>query len=152
MGILIDQVLLTPLDIVPLQAGNVMHGMTRSSPGFKDFGEAYFSCLEPGATKGWKCHRTMTLNLIVPVGLVLFAVVDANAGIGRRYALGPTAYARLTVPPGLWLAFRSRAMESSLILNLADLEHDPKEADSLPITQFAFDWDISSTDQQVASL
>lgn len=146
---LIDQVLHTPLDIVPVNAGNVMHAMRRSSPGFNGFGEAYFSCLEPGATKGWKRHHVMTLNLVVPVGLVMFAIVDADAGIGRSYVLGPSAYARLTIPPGVWLAFRSRAPETSLILNLADIEHDPDEAESMPMTAFSFDWDAPAWPSQI---
>ena len=147
---LIDRVLLTPLDIIPASVGNVMHVMRGSSPGFSGFGEAYISCLEPGATKGWKRHQKMTLNLAVPVGLVTFAVVDADDGIGRRYDLGPTAYARLTVPPGLWVAFRSRSTEPSLILNVADIEHDPREADSRALPEIAFDWDETVVEQKLA--
>lgn len=155
MGLLIDQVLLTPLDIIPVKAGNVMHVMRRSSAGFNGFGEVYVSCLEPGATKGWKRHRDMTLNLAVPVGMVAFAIVDAAAGIGRRYELGPAAYGRLTIPPGLWVAFKSRASQPSVILNIADIEHDPAEADSLAETSFSFDWDAplwpSGTGQRIKS-
>ena len=151
---LIDKVLLTPLDIIPLATGNVMHAMRRSSAGFTGFGEVYFSWLEPGAMKGWKRHRDMTLNLVVPVGLIAFAVVDAEAGIGRQYELGPTAYGRLTIPPGLWVAFRSRASQPSAILNVADIEHDPAEADRASETSFSFDWNApkwpSSSGQRIA--
>jgi dTDP-4-dehydrorhamnose 3,5-epimerase len=140
MGLLIDKVQLTPLSVIPLAAGNVMHAMQRSSAGFAGFGEAYFSWIGSGVTKGWKRHREMTLNLVVPVGLVAFAVVDAEAGIGRRYELGPEAYARLTIPPGLWMAFRGHASNQSLMLNIADIEHDPTEADRLAETAFALDW------------
>ena len=149
MGRLIDKVRLTPLGIIPLEAGNVMHAMRRNSAGFAGFGEAYFSWLEPGATKGWKRHRFMTLNLVVPLGLVTFAVIDAEAGIGKRYDLGPTAYGRLTVPPGLWVAFQSRSSEPSMILNVADMEHDPTESDSVTLTAFWFDWDATGADQEV---
>jgi dTDP-4-dehydrorhamnose 3,5-epimerase len=156
LGVLIDTVLLTPLDIIPVKAGNVMHVMRHDSAGFNGFGEVYLSWLEPGATKGWKRHRDMTLNLVVPIGLVAFAVVDAKEGIGRRYELGPTAYGRLTIPPGLWVAFRSRASEPSAILNVADIEHDPAEADRAPEASFSFDWNAliwpSSSGQQVAPL
>jgi dTDP-4-dehydrorhamnose 3,5-epimerase len=141
---LIDKVQLTPLSVIPLEAGNVMHAMRRSSAGFAGFGEAYFSWVGSGVTKGWKRHREMTSNLVVPVGLVAFAVVDAQAGIGRRYELGPQAYARLTIPPGLWTAFRGCAPHDSLVLNIADMEHDPAEADSAVEPPIVFDWSIST--------
>ena len=149
MGRLIDQVRLTPLDIMPLQAGNVMHAMRRSSAGYAGFGEAYFSYVETGAIKGWKRHRLMTLNLVVPVGLVAFAVVDAEAAVGRRYDLGPKAYGRLTIPPGLWVAFKGCASAPSLILNIADIEHDPAESDTTMLTMFTFDWNTTAANQEV---
>lgn len=146
---LIDRVRVTPLDVIPVAAGNVMHVIRQSSPGFSGFGEAYISCLEPGATKGWKRHKKMTLNLAVPVGLVTFAVVDVDAGIGRRYDLGPAVYARLTVPPGLWVAFKSRSAAVSVIFNIADIEHDPREADGRPLPEIAFDWDAAVWPSQI---
>ena len=139
----LDNVLLTPLAVVPVAAGDVMHAMRRSSPGFTDFGEAYFSCLQPGAMKAWKRHRRMTLNLVVPVGQVSFAIIDAEGGMGRRYELGPASYGRLTVPPGLWVGFRNMGSTLSMILNLADLEHDPDEEDRAAADRFAFDWSAS---------
>jgi dTDP-4-dehydrorhamnose 3,5-epimerase len=138
----INEVILTPLKIVPLVDGNVMHAMRRNDPGFHDFGEAYFSLIKPNAVKAWKRHRKMTLNLVVPAGLVSFAVVDETAGIGRRYQLGPDCYARLTVPPDFWVGFRGDAATSSIIFNLADLQHDPDEADRAGIERFAFDWNF----------
>jgi dTDP-4-dehydrorhamnose 3,5-epimerase len=140
---LIDRIELTPLAIIPVEAGNVMHAMRRSSAGFAGFGEAYFTWIDPGATKGWKRHRQMTLNLVVAVGSVAFAIVDAEAGIGRRYELGQEAYGRLTVPPGLWMAFRGLGSFPGLVLNIADKEHDPAEADRAPEAAFAFDWAAS---------
>ncbi len=155
MGMLIDKVQLTPLSVIPLDAGNVMHAMRRSSSGFAGFGEAYFSWIGPGFTKGWKRHRKMTLNLVVPVGLVAFAVVDSEVGVGRRYELGPQSYVRLTVPPGLWVAFRGCASYQSLVLNIADIEHDPAEADSSVEAPIVFDWNASAqpsrTGQRITS-
>jgi dTDP-4-dehydrorhamnose 3,5-epimerase len=155
LGTRLDSVLFTPLNIVPVPAGDVMHAMRRSSPGFTDFGEAYFSCLQPGALKGWKRHRKMTLNLVVPVGLVSFAVIDMESGAGRRYELGPASYGRLTVPPGLWVAFRNMSAALSMILNLADLEHDLNEEDRADSHRFAFNWAAplwpAGPDQRVAT-
>ncbi len=151
----LDDVLFTPLSIIDVAAGDVMHVMRRGSPGFTNFGEAYFSCLRPGATKAWKRHRRMTLNLVVPAGHVSFAIVDAESGAGRRYELGLASYGRLTVPPGLWVGFKSMSSELSMILNLADLEHDPSEEDRAAPDRFAFDWSAppwpAGSDQRIAA-
>lgn len=137
---LIDSLLVTPLAIVPVSGGDVMHGMKTSSPGCVGFGEAYFSWIETGAIKGWKRHRRMTLNLVVPIGSVAFAIVDEEARLARLVEIGQTNYARLTIPPGLWMAFKGRAQTQSLVLNVADIEHDPGEADRRPENAFAVDW------------
>lgn len=140
MGLLINQVLLTPQKIVPVTGGDVLHALRCGGEGFAGFGEAYFSQVKPGVTKAWKRHRMMTLNLVVPVGRVAIAVVDAEACRGRVYDLGYESYARLTIPPGLWVGFRGLAAETSLMLNVANIEHDPGEADRLPESAFGFSW------------
>lgn len=140
MGRLIDAVELTPLKIIELASGNVMQSIRRDSAGFRDFGEAYFSLLAAGATKAWRRHRRMTLNLTVPVGHVAVAVVDEASRAARRYDLGPRNYCRLTVPPGLWTGFRSLANEQCVVLNVADILHDPSEVDKAGEGAFPFDW------------
>lgn len=140
MGRLIDRVLLVPQKIVPVPGGDVLHAIRRSAEGFAGFGEAYFSKVEPGATKAWKRHRLMTLNLVVPVGRVAIGVVDTDARCGRVYELGAESYGRLTIPPGLWAGFRGISAGTSLMMNVADMEHDPDESDRLPEAAFDFLW------------
>lgn len=140
MGLLIDEVLLIPQKIIAVTGGDVLHALRASGDGFAGFGEAYFSQVKPGATKAWKRHRRMTLNLVVPVGRVAVGVIDEEARRGRIYELGSESYARLTVPPGLWAGFRGLARETSLMLNVANIEHDIDEADRLPETEFGFSW------------
>ena len=53
----IDGVLLTPLKVIDVPGGDVLHGMKSSDSGYLDFGEAYFSEVEPGAVKAWKRHK-----------------------------------------------------------------------------------------------
>lgn len=137
--------LLTPLKCIPTPGGNVMHAMKTSDPGCQGFGEAYFSCVNKGAVKGWKRHQQMILNLIVPVGHIAFVIYDDREQSRyhqqfQRFNLGPHNYQRLTVPPGLWLAFCGIADEPNLLLNIANIPHDPLEADVAPLTQFAYDW------------
>ncbi len=131
----IDGCKLTPLRILPSEKGAVMHAMHSTDEGFSAFGEAYFSTVKKGVTKGWKRHRRMTLNLVVPVGRIRFLLHDDRTeshtcGQTDEVELSPENYQRLTVPPGVWLAFEGMADGTNLLLNIADLPHDPTEVES----------------------
>ncbi|MDP8916382.1 MAG: dTDP-4-dehydrorhamnose 3,5-epimerase, partial [Pseudomonadota bacterium] len=52
----------------------------------------------------------------------------------------PERYGRLTIPPGLWMAFGGVGGGLNLLLNLASIEHDPAEADSRPIDALPWAW------------
>lgn len=142
---LIGGVLLTPLRRVPNPKGDVMHAVKRSSPGFAGFAEAYFSAALPGQIKGWKRHRRVTLNLVVPVGRIRFVIHDDRPDSPTRghfddVTLGEEHYARLTVPPGLWMAFTAARSEPGMLLNVTNEEHDPNEADNAGLESFNFHW------------
>ena len=129
--------LLTPLKRIAHPQGDVYHGMKASDPGFAGFGEAYFSTILAGQTKGWKQHTQMQMNLVVPAGEVAFFVHDAASGHTTTYVLGAANYARLTIPPGFWLAFRGIGPGLNLVCNLASIEHRPEEANNVPLDTFA---------------
>lgn len=135
----VDQIMVTPLNRIALAGGDVLHAMKRSDSGFVDFGEVYFSQIEQGAVKAWKRHMRMTLNLVVPVGEVQFVFVD-DEGATREEVVGPDRYVRLTVPPGIWFCFKGLAAPYSLLLNVADIPHDPAEIERKAIGGFMFDW------------
>lgn len=142
---LIEGLLLTPERRIAHPKGDIMHAMKRSSPGFSGFGEAYFSMVWTGETKGWKRHRRATLNLFVPVGKVRFVVYDdragsASAGRFNEFVLGEDNHMRLTVPPGLWVAFRGLGAQGNVLINISNEEHDPTEADNVGLEEIAFDW------------
>jgi dTDP-4-dehydrorhamnose 3,5-epimerase len=145
-GPLIDGVLLTPLREIPTEGGNVYHAMKAHDPGYIGFGEAYFSTVECGAVKGWKRHARMTLNLIVPIGRIRFVLLDERAGSPSRgrfsdVTIGrPKRYARLTVPPMVWMAFAGAAADTSWLLNVADLAHDPNEVERRTLEDIAYVW------------
>ena len=71
-----NKLIITPLDIIETDKGDVMHGMKSYDPGFSGFGEAYFSVVNHNAIKAWKRHHEMTLNLVVPVGKIKFVLFD----------------------------------------------------------------------------
>jgi len=86
------------------------------------------------------------LNLVVPVGTVRFVIFDDRAdspscGCFKEFLLGKENYARLTIPPGLWVAFRGLDNNGNMLINLANEEHDPTESDNVGLEEITFDWD-----------
>ena len=142
MGVVsLDDILVTPLKRIPTVGGDVMHGLKKSDNGFNGFGEVYFSWVEQGAIKAWKCHQRMTLNLIVPVGEVSFVFHLTNQKNSfRTENIGEERYLRLTVPPGIWFGFQSIASERSLLTNLADMAHDPDEVLRKKTFEIDYNW------------
>lgn len=138
-AISVKQIMVTPLKRIALAGGDVLHAMKCSDPGFVDFGEAYFSQIEKDAIKAWKRHLRMTLNFVVPVGTVQFVFIDDEGAI-REETVGGDRYVRLTVPPGLWFGFRGLGEPYSLLMNIADIPHDPFEIERKELDEFKFDW------------
>lgn len=137
----------TPLKIICNEKGNVMHALKKSELSFMSFGEAYFSFINHKEVKGWKKHSKMNLNIIVPEGNIRFVFFD-DRGIQASQRnffsviIGSNNYQRITVPPNIWMAFQGIDKGANLLLNIADIEHDPNESESLDIKSFSFNWDI----------
>lgn len=132
----ITGVVLTPLEIIGGDLGDVLHAMKQDDPGCGRFGEAYFSTVRFNAVKAWKRHSRMTSNLVVPAGEVRFVIVDDRPGNGAgqsvmEVVLSRENYRRLTVPPGLWMGFQGVDRGLNLLLNIADIPHDPAECEQL---------------------
>jgi len=142
---MIEGVVFTPLSIINTKGGNVLHAMKASDVGFGGFGEGYFSIIEPDTIKGWKLHREMVLNLVVPVGSVRFVMFDdrrasRTAGEFSEILLSRTNYGRLTVPPMLWVGFQGVDVQDSLILNIASIEHSPDEVERKMLGEIDYNW------------
>jgi len=142
MGVVsLDDILVTPLKRIPTVGGDVIHALKNSDNGFNGFGEVYFSWVEHGAIKAWKCHRHMTMNLVVPLGGVSFVFhINDQKNNFRSEIIGEERYVRLTVPPGIWFGFQGRGSGRSLIMNLADMAHDPDEVLRKSVSQFSYNW------------
>ena len=143
---LIEGVIVTPLKQIFHPKGNIFHGLKKSDPGYTEFGEAYFSTVLTGDIKPWKKHLKMTLNLIVPEGEVKFVVFDerqSSETMGEYFTiqLSPQNYFRLTVPPNVWLSFKGIGRGNNILLNIADMEHDPDEIIRYNLNQIPYDWD-----------
>ena len=142
----IDGVILSPLKIIENPLGNIFHGMKSSDLGFMGFNEAYFSTINYNQVKPWKKHLKMTLNLIVPVGEIRFVLYDEreNSDSYRKFldvSLSEKNYQRLTVPPNVWVSFKGVGNDLNLLLNVANLNHDPNEIIREKIDTFKFNWD-----------
>jgi dTDP-4-dehydrorhamnose 3,5-epimerase len=137
---MIGGVLVTPLKRIAGPSGGVLHAHKVSAPGYAGFGEAYFSEIHEGAVKSWRRHKRVTMNLVVPRGNVLFVFHDEDSGAFASHRIGEDNYARLTVPPALWMAFRGEGPGVSLILDIIDGEHDPTEADIRDLSAIAYGW------------
>lgn len=134
-----DRVILTKLKQLNNPKGDVFHAMKKSDEGFSGFGEAYFSTVNKGDIKGWKKHTEMVMNLIVPVGKIEFVVHDELNQDFFSVQLSQDNYYRLTIEPGLWVGFRGLG-DYNLLLNVANLEHDPEEAVNISLEQINYDW------------
>ena len=87
----------------------------------------------------------MTLNLIIPLGSVTFIIYDDretsdSKGAFFEVELSPSNYKRLTVPPMLWVAFKGGHMDKNLILNIANIVHDPNEIEKLHLNKIPFNF------------
>lgn len=139
--------MLTPLRVIPALGGDVWHGMKQTDPGYAGFGEAYFSTIAYRAIKPWKRHLRMTLNLVVPLGQIRFVLRDERPGSGSHGQVQSVClsrehnYQRLTVPPGIWMAFQGLAAPFSVVLNIADMLHDPEEIERRPLDAFSYNWE-----------
>ena len=143
---MIKKVVITKLDIIDTLGGSVMHAMKVSSAGYAGFSEAYFSQVDQGAIKAWKRHNKMTLNLVVPVGEIRFVLFDDRELSNTQFQeviISKDNYCRLTVPPMVWMGFQGLSESSAMLLNIADIEHDPDEVDRKEIEEIKFNWDIN---------
>ena len=144
----LEGVSVTPQKVIPMETGDVLHGIKKHEKNFVGFGEAYFSKVKKGSVKAWKQHHHMTLNILVPVGNIRFVLYDDREesntkGLFQTIDLGESNYSRLTVPPKLWAGFTGLSEGLNLLMNLADLEHDPEEVSRKDIDKIPYDWSRS---------
>ncbi len=127
-------------------SGSVLHALRSSDESFVGFGEAYFSTVKRGSIKGWKRHHKMTLNLFVPVGEVRFVTFD-DRSVNKEnhevlsFCLSRKNYYCLTVPPLVWFAFQGLAESENLVMNVANIMHDPSEVEQRDLSDIPFEWE-----------
>lgn len=131
---MIKGVQVKPLRQILDERGKVMHMLKVGDPEFQQFGEIYFSCVNPGAIKAWHIHKEMTLNYAVPHGHIKFVLYDnrpesPTRGEIQELFLGPDNYCLVTVPPMVWNGFKGMGAEVAIVANCATIPHSPDEID-----------------------
>lgn len=146
---MIDGVRVTPLDQILDERGKVMHMLRSDLDLFGGFGEIYFSCVYPGAIKGWHLHKKMILNYAVPHGNIKFVLYDDRVGSPTRWEIqeifmGPDHYCLVTVPPMIWNGFKGIGTEMAIVANCASIPHDPEEMERRDPSDpsIPYDWEI----------
>lgn len=140
MSINLDKIKITKLSEIETNNGNVMHIIKKNEETFKSFGEAYFSWIKKNTIKGWKKHKKMTMNLVVPVGSVKFVFFDPNLLFSKEITIGENFYSRITVPPNLWFGFKGIGKSYNLVLNIASILHNPEEVDKFDLRKLDYNW------------
>jgi dTDP-4-dehydrorhamnose 3,5-epimerase len=79
------------------------------------------------------------------VGEVRFVLHDdrnesSTRGSFFEVCLSQRNYQRLTVPPGVWMGFKGLGNDLNLLLNLANMEHDPEESENIPLESISYEW------------
>lgn len=117
-----------------------MHVLKKGELKNWSFGEAYFSKIKFNKIKAWKCHKKMILNLAVPIGKVKFVFYSKKENKFKVIILGERKYCRLTVPPNIWFGFKGLSRTESIILNIANIEHNKKETLKCEKNKIKFNW------------
>ena len=124
--------------------GDILHALKKSDTSYNNFGEAYFSFVKYNQIKGWKKHNKMTMNLIVPIGEIKFVLYDDRDKKSdpkiKEIIIGQSNYKRLTIPPNIYVSFKGISKNINLVLNVADIEHDPNESINLDLSDIAYEW------------
>lgn len=129
---MIDGVKIIPLTQIPDERGSVRHMLRADDPWFEKFGEIYFSTVYPGKTKGFHCHKEMTLNYAVIVGTIKLVLWDGRENSptkGQTYEiyLGQCNYSLVQIPPGIWNGFIGTGTEEAIVANCATLPYSEDE-------------------------
>ena len=124
-----------------------MHMLRSDADFFTDFGEIYFSFINPGVVKGWKKHLKKTQHFAVPVGNIKLVIYDdredskTNNKI-QEICIGKDEYKLVRIPSRVWYSFKAVGNEKAMIANCTDIPHDPDEAVTLDYLDksIPYDW------------
>lgn len=121
------------------ERGAVFHYLKINDDAYHDFGESYFSIINPNVIKGWKLHKNGHQNFCVPHGKIKIVLFDnrkksLTQGNWEELVLDDNEnYFLLSVPPGLWYSFKGISSYPSILANTLNIPHNDLESSSLPL-------------------
>jgi dTDP-4-dehydrorhamnose 3,5-epimerase len=119
--------------------GDVFRAYRKNEEKIGKFGEVYFSWIKKNAIKGWKLHKKMHMNLVVPVGSVRF-VFYYNKKF-KVITIGEKKYCRIYVPNNIFFAFQNISNKKSLVVNYSNIIHqEDKETSNLSLEKLSYIW------------
>ena len=129
---MVDGVKIHPLRQISDDRGKVMHMLKATDPTFEQFGEIYFSDINPGAVKAWRLHQKITCNLAVISGAVNLVLYDGRPESPtykniQEILMGDDNYVLVTVPPMVFNGIKEADNAPAIIANCATHPHDPQE-------------------------
>ena len=129
---MIKDIIITKLKIITDERGSVMHMLRNDDKIFKNFGEIYFSTINPNKIKAWHLHKESYLNYACISGEVKLVLFDnrSDSPSKNQYQdifLSPKNYVLVTIPPNIWNGFKGLHSEKSIIANCLTLPHNEKE-------------------------
>ena len=144
----IDGLFITRLKSFSDQRGAVLKFIDKTKKQFVDFGEVYFSVIKEGVTKGWKLHKLAVQNICAVHGETIFVILDRRDNSPtfnqtQEITINPQEnHLLITIPPGLWYAFKSNSIEFSIISNVSSILHDTEESESVDFKNniFKYEW------------
>jgi dTDP-4-dehydrorhamnose 3,5-epimerase len=148
---MIEGVKIIPLKIIPDERGMILKMLRNDDPFFDQFGEIYFSVVNPGVIKGWHIHKKMTLNYAVIEGNIKLVLYDERSdsstkGEVQEIFLGRESYNLVTIPPKVWNGFKGIGTNPAIVANCSTIPHDPEEISRLdPLdNHIPYDWELKN--------
>ena len=80
------------------------------------------------------------MNLVVPEGNVRFVFYDEEKDNFEEYKIGENDYCRLTVKPLIWFGFQGLGNPKNIVMNVANIEHDPDEVERKDLLDLDYFW------------
>tara|TARA_R110000751_G_C13671499_1_gene470318 strand:+ start:413 stop:847 length:435 start_codon:yes stop_codon:yes gene_type:complete len=130
--------IITHLKEIQDDRGSILHMLRADEKDFDTFGECYFSEINPGKVKAWKCHSRQSQNISVPVGKIRLVLFDERSNSSTKNKLQilelgrPDNYKRVHIPKGIWYGFKCLSNMPAIIANCADIPHEREESEIRP--------------------
>lgn len=145
---MINKVIITSLPKYENEQGRVLHMLRQDDPNFEEFGEIYFSVVNPGVIKGWHLHLKATSNYAVIKGEIKLVLLDnreksPTKGEIQEVILNENDhYYRVTIPPKVWSSFKCTSSDPAILANCSTKPHKKEDVirEEINTTKIPYKW------------